>query len=211
VWALAGKDVAFPSDQRLIGSMTTATLTRTKARAQRLWTYDEMVAELPETSQPTELWNGEIIMSPAPHPDHQRIVGKFYYQLQSFVTERRLGEVLLSPCDVVLTQKRVVQPDVLFIAAARRQIIKNHIAGVPDLAMEVISETSWHRDRIHKKSLYEQFGLPEYWIIDPDSETIEVFTLTKGAYQIHCRAVGPQPAKSKLLSGFGVAFRTLLK
>jgi Uma2 family endonuclease len=191
--------------------MTTAALTRSKAKAHRLWTYDEMVAELPETSQPTELWNGEIIMSPAPHPDHQRIVRNFFRKLDRHVEEHELGEVLFSPCDVVLTQKRVVQPDVLFISQARRSIIKSHIAGVPDLAMEVISETSWQRDRIHKKSLYEQSGLPEYWIIDPDSETIEVFTLVKGVYQIHSRAVGPQTAKSKLLPGFGITFRTLLK
>jgi Uma2 family endonuclease len=190
--------------------MTVAELTRPKAKAQRLWTYDEMVAELPETNQPTELWNGEIVMSPAPHPNHQRIVGRFYKLLDQFVGRRGLGEVLVSPCDVVLTQKRVVQPDVLFISKARLGIVKNHIAGVPDLAMEVISESSWQRDRIQKKALYEQCGLPEYWIIDPDSETIEVFALIKGVYQLHSRAVGAQLAKSRLLAGFSLAFKDLM-
>ena len=190
--------------------MTAAELTRPKAKAQRHWTYDEMVAELPETNRPIELWNGEIIMSPAPHPNHQRIVGKFYRVLQEFVEKRELGEVLVSPCDVLLTQKRVVQPDVLFISKARSGIVKNYIDGVPDLAMEVISETSWQRDRIQKKALYEQFGLLEYWIIDPDSETIEVFALIKGVFQLHSRAVGAQIAKSKLLSGFSLAFKALL-
>ena len=76
--------------------------------------------------------------------------------------------------------------------------------------MEVISETSWQRDRIQKKALYEQFGLTEYWIIDPDSETIEVFALIKGVYQLHNRGVGAQIAKSKLLSGFSLAFKNLL-
>jgi Uma2 family endonuclease len=190
--------------------MTTAALTRPKAKAQRLWTYDEMVAELPETNLPVELWNGEIIMSPAPHPDHQRIVGSFYRALHEFVAKRDLGEVLFSPCDVVLTQKRVVQPDVLFISKARRSIIKNYIDGVPDLAMEVVSETSWQRDRIQKKALYEQFGLPEYWIVDPDAETIEVFVLTKDVFQLHSRTVRSQVAKSKLIAGFGVSFKNLL-
>lgn len=190
--------------------MTVAELTRPKAKAHRLWTYDEMVAELPETNQPTELWNGEIVMSPAPHPNHQRIVGRFYKLLDQFVDRRGLGEVLVSPCDVVLTQKRVVQPDVLFISKARLGIVKNYIAGVPDLAMEVISESSWQRDRIQKKALYEQCGLPEYWIIDPDSETIEVFALIKGVYQLHSRGVGAQPAKSRLLAGFSLSFKNLL-
>lgn len=169
-----------------------------------------MVAELPETRQPTELWNGEIIMSPAPHPNHQRIVRNYFRKLDLFVEGRELGEVLFSPTDVVLTQKRVVQPDVLFISKARLHIVKDRIDGVPDLAMEVISETSWQRDRIQKKALYEQFCLPEYWIIDPDSETIEVFALIKGVFQLHNRAVGAQVAKSKLLAGFSLAFKELV-
>ncbi len=190
--------------------MIAAALTQPKAKAQRHWTYDEIVAELPETHQPIELWNGEIIMSPAPHPNHQRIVGRFYKSLDQFVGKRGLGEVLVSPCDVVLTQKRVVQPDVLFISKARLGIVKNYVDGVPDLAMEVISEASWQRDRIQKKALYEQSGLLEYWIIDPDSQTIEVFALVKSAFQLHSRAVGAQMAKSKLLAGFSLAFRDLL-
>lgn len=190
--------------------MTVAELTRPKAKAHRLWTYNEMVAELPETKQPTELWNGEIVMSPAPHPHHQEIVLNFAHRLKDFTAKGKLGKVYVSPVDVVLTQKRVVQPDVLFISKARLGIVKNYIDGVPDLAMEVISESSWQRDRIQKKALYEQCGLPEYWIIDPDSETIEVFALIKGVYQLHRRAVGSQPARSRLLGGFSLACKDLL-
>jgi Uma2 family endonuclease len=190
--------------------MTVAELTRPKGKVPRLWTYDEMVAELPETNQPTELWNGEIIMSPAPHPDHQEIVLNFAQRLKEFAAGAKPGKVYVSPVDVVLTQRRVVQPDVLFIAKSRLGIVTDRIDGVPDLVMEVISETSWQRDRIQKKALYEQSGLPEYWIIDPDSETIEVFTLVKGVYQLHSRAAGAQTAKSKLLSGFTISFKHLL-
>ena len=190
--------------------MTVAESARPKAKVQRLWTYDEMVAELPETNQPVELWNGEIIMSPAPHPKHQDIVFNFAQRLKEFAVSGKLGKVYVSPVDVVLTQRRVVQPDVLFIAKNRLEIITDRIDGVPDLAMEVISVTSWQRDRIQKKALYEQFGLPEYWIIDPDSETIEVFALIKGVFQLHNRAVGAQVAKSKLLAGFSLAFKELV-
>lgn len=80
--------------------MTAAELIRPKAKAQRLWTYDEMVAELPETHQPIELWNGEIIMSPAPHPRHQEIVLNFAQQLKEIVTGGKLGKVYVSPVDV---------------------------------------------------------------------------------------------------------------
>jgi Uma2 family endonuclease len=190
--------------------MTVAELTRPKAKAQRLWTYEEMVAELPETNQPVELWNGEIIRSPAPDPAHQEIVLNFAQALKVFVSKGMLGKVYVSPVDVVLTQRRVVQPDVLFIAKARLGIVRNCILGVPDLAMEVISERSWQRDRIHKKALYEQAGLPEYWIVDPDSRTIEVFTLVKGLYQLHSRASGKETAESRLLTGFKLPFSKLL-
>jgi Uma2 family endonuclease len=188
--------------------MATATLPRLKTK--RLWTYDEMVAGTRETNSPVELWNGEIIMSPAPNPAHQDIVLNFAQRLKGFVTKGRLGKVYVSPVDVVLTQRRVVQPDVLFIAQDRLKIVKDFVDGVPDLAMEVISEGSWQRDRIQKKALYEQFGLREYWIVDPDSRTIEVFALVKGVYQLHSRAVGAQAAKSKLLAGFSVSLNDLV-
>jgi Uma2 family endonuclease len=169
-----------------------------------------MVAELPETNLPTELWDGEIIMSPAPHPDHQRIVARFYKRLDRFVEERGLGEVLFSPVDVVLSRHRAVQPDVLFVSKLRQHIIQKQVVGVPDLAMEVVSEGSWQRDRIQKKALYEQFGLPEYWIVDPDSRSIEVFALVSGGYQLHARGSGAEPVGSKLLTGFSVSFSELL-
>jgi Uma2 family endonuclease len=186
--------------------MTVAELTRPKTSAKRLWTYDEMVAELPETNQPVELWNGEIIMSPAPHPDHQRIVARFWNKLNLFVAPTGLGECFLSPLDVVLTPRRVVQPDVFFITQARMDMVQNHVTGAPDLVMEVISAGSWQRDRIQKKALYEQAGVAEYWIIDPDAQAIEVFALNKGAYQLHSKATGKTPAKSKLLAGFKTNF-----
>jgi Uma2 family endonuclease len=188
--------------------MTTAALPRPKAK--RLWTYDEMIAELPETNLPTELWDGEIIMSPAPHPDHQRIVRNYFLKLHHFVVGGKLGEILFSPVDVVLTQHRAVQPDVVFIATARRSIITKRIEGIPDLAMEVISEGSWQRDRIQKKALYEQFGLPEYWIVDPDSRSIEVFALVNGSYQLHAKGAGPEKVGSRLLAGFEVSFSELI-
>src|SRR6266705_4183860 len=149
-------------------------------------------------------------MSPAPHPDHQTIVLNFAATLREFIAGGRSGKVFVSPVDVVLTSRRVVQPDVLFIEKARLNIVSSHIAGAPDLVMEVISAGSWQRDRIEKKALYEQAGVAEYWIIDPDTAAIEVFTLGKGAYQLHSKATGKEQAKSKLLAGFKVTFIELM-
>lgn len=145
-------------------------------------------------------------MSPAPHPDHQTIVLNFAAALREFVAAGKSGKVFVSPLDVVLTPRRVVQPDILFIAKNRLGMIGSHIDGAPDLVMEVISAGSWQRDRIEKKALYEQAGVTEYWIIDPDAATIEVFALVKGIYQLHSKSMGKDTAKSKLLAGFKITF-----
>ena len=188
--------------------MATATLTPPKAR--RRWTYDEIAAELPETNQPTELWDGELIMSAAPRPFHQTIVVRTWDLLNRHVKPRRLGELFVSPIDVVLSGSKAVQPDVVFISTANAPIIlQNCIRGVPDLLVEVISEGTWRRDRVDKKALYEQFGVAEYWIIDPDSQLIEVFALASGTYRQHARGVGTEKVGSKLLPGLKVSFAQL--
>src|SRR5467141_3762833 len=103
----------------------------------RFYTYDEFVAELPETNQPCELWDGEIIMSPSPTFDHQEIVFRFARRLHDWVSKRKLGKVITAPMDMVLSPHRVLQPDVAFIAQDRLHIIRNAIHGPVDLAVEV--------------------------------------------------------------------------
>ncbi|MBI4622187.1 MAG: Uma2 family endonuclease [Verrucomicrobia bacterium] len=187
--------------------MTTATLSRPKAK--RRWTYDEMAAELPETNQPTELWDGEIIMSAAPRPQHQTIVFNVAEALKGYVKPRRLGRVFVSPIDVVFSGRKAVQPDVVYVPTAKANIIQNCIRGVPDLLVEVISEGTWRRDRVDKKALYEQSGVAEYWIVDPDSRLIEVFVLAEGTYRQHARGVGAEKVGSKLLPGLKISFEQL--
>jgi Uma2 family endonuclease len=189
--------------------MTTAVLPKLP-KAQRLWTYDAMLEELPESNLPIELWDGELVMSPTPTPSHQIAVFRLARHLEDFVLAKKLGAVFVSPLDVVLSQHRVIQPDVFFISGANKDIIQDRIRGVPDLAVEVISPGSWKRDRVEKKALYEQVGIAEYWIVDPESRSIEVFALTKGVYQLHSRAMDTELAKSKLLSGFKLSFSQLL-
>jgi Uma2 family endonuclease len=180
-----------------------------KSQTRRLWTFEEVAAKLPESNSPTELWDGEIVMSPAPTPSHQDIVLNFASLLRSFVRARNRGRVFVSPIDVVLSQRRAVQPDVIYISTSRLHIIQDVIRGVPDLVAEVVSEGSWRRDRVEKKGLYEQFGVAEYWIIDPEAHTIEVFVLGKPGYQLHSRAEAEQAAASQLLRGFNVSWSEL--
>jgi len=188
--------------------METATLQRPEAK--RLWTYDEMAAELPESNLPTELWDGEIVMSAAPRPTHQRIVLRIAEAIDRYVRAQKTGEVLISPIDVVFSGRKAVQPDVVYISAAKASIVgETCIRGAPDLLVEVISEGTWRRDRVDKKALYEQFGVTEYWIIDPDSRLIEVFVLSEGTYRQHARGVGAERVTSRLLEGIDLSFEQL--
>ena len=182
-----------------------------KPRRVRLWTYDEMCAEFPETNSPTELWDGEIVMGAAPTPKHQATVFELAKALDQFVRKHELGKVFVSPIDVVLTQRRVVQPDILFISNANQSIIQDAIRGVPDLVVEIISTGSWRRDTIDKRALYEQFGVQEYWIVDPDAGAIEVLTLKRNAYQVLGRFTKSQIVHSELLKGFKIRVNEILE
>ena len=177
----------------------------------RRYTYDEIVDEMPETNQPCELWDGELIMAPAPFFDHQKTVLRFYRRLDDWVSFGKLGEVIASPIDMVLSPHRAVQPDVAFIATARLAIIQRVIRGPADLVAEVVSLEGPSRDRIEKRDLYEQHGVKEYWIIDPEPETVEVLALMNGRYELVKRSRPGDTAASQLLPGFKVAVDYLFR
>ncbi len=173
--------------------------------ARRLYTYEELAAELPETNQPCELWDGELVKSPAPSFYHQEIALRFYRRLHDWVSSSRLGKVIASPIDMVLSPHRAVRPDVAYIAKERLDIIQRVIMGPADLVAEVISPGGRNRDRIEKRDLYEQYGNQEYWMIDPEAETVEVLFRQAGQYQLSMRRGKGEQAASSLLPGFEVS------
>jgi Uma2 family endonuclease len=171
----------------------------------RFWTFAELEAELPESNQPAELWDGELIMPPSPSFEHQENALSFYKQLDAWVAGRRLGKVVAAPMDMVLSPRRAVQPDVLFISKDRLNIIRRCVRGPADLVAEVISPGTRHRDRIEKRDLYEQHGVREFWLIDSEAKTVEVFFLENEQYRLLGRFRSGQTAESRLLAGFKVA------
>ncbi len=188
-----------------------STSTPATIEPERLWTYSRMVSELPETNQPTELWDGELLMPPAPTPLHQEVSQRLEGHFIAFVQASRLGRVYHAPIDVVFTERQVVQPDILFIAQENLDMIQDRIRGVPDLLVEIISPGTWRRDRVEKRALYEQYGVREYWIVDSEAETVEVYRWQAGAFVLHGRFVPGDVATSALLDGFSVAVDAILK
>jgi len=170
----------------------------------RRFTYEQLLAELPETNRPCELWDGELIMSPAPSVAHQEVVLTFYRLLHSWTAARHLGKLYTAPLDMVLSPHRVVQPDVCFIATDRLSIARRAIEGPADLVAEVVSLGARNRDRIEKRDLYQQYGVKEYWIIDPEPRTVEVLFLEPAGYRLTGIHRAPDLARSTLLDGFTV-------
>ena len=117
-------------------------------------------------------------MSPSPFTKHQRVSFNLSVILGVFLKQHPIGRVFAAPMDVVLSDTDVVEPDLLFIASEHASIItEKHIMGVPDLVVEVLSQGSRKTDEIIKRRLYEQFGVKEYWIVDPELESVKVYRM----------------------------------
>lgn len=132
-----------------------------------------------------ELINGILVRKSAPQPRHQRISRKLLRLMDDFIQKHNIGEVFYAPIDVFLDEKNVPQPDLVFVSKERSFIVDeiDGILGVPDLVVEIISPSSIRMDRVDKKDLYEGFGVPEYWLIDPKNTAIEVFSFQNGRYK----------------------------
>lgn len=142
-------------------------------------TLDDL-RKLPEGVR-AELIEGDLFMSPSPRERHQRAVLNLGAHLRAFVNGRALGRVYVAPFDVHLPTGDVVEPDVLFVAAERLGIIEDWVNGAPDLVVEVLSPENPERDRLVKRSLYARSGVREYWIVDPQERSVELFVLDSGS------------------------------
>lgn len=135
---------------------------------------------LPETMQPMELIEGEVIVSPSPTLFHQRNSRNTVFMLQKLIPN---GEILYAPMDVEFDEENVPQPDVIWIAEGSLcKAIDGKLVGAPDLVVEIFSSSTAKLDKTRKFSLYERHGVREYWMIDPYSLYVEVYTLQEGIF-----------------------------
>jgi Uma2 family endonuclease len=138
-------------------------------------TYEDYLT-FPDDGRRHELIDGEHFVTPAPIPRHQLAVTELVLALGNWVEEDGTGLVLPSPIDVVFDDTTVVQPDLLWISEERRSIVtETNVQGAPDLVVEVLSPTTRRTDEIIKRKLYGRFGVREYWIVDPELETIKLW------------------------------------
>ena len=138
-------------------------------------TYEDYLL-FPDDGKRHEIIEGDHYVTPAPKTTHQRASFNLALALGAFTKRHSLGLVLTAPCDVLLSDENVVQPDLLFVSTARASIVtEDNIRGAPDLVVEIISETTRKKDEVTKRKLYERFGVQEYWLLDPELETVKIF------------------------------------
>lgn len=155
-----------------------------------------------------ELNDGVLEFPEMPDRAHQWLQKILLRLLDDFVMKHRLGEVLGAPTPIRLRTGRLREPDVFYLANARRPSDPHAIPDGADLILEIISTTpkSHRHDTITKREEYAEAGIPEYWIVDPQTETITVLTLPAGTteYALHGEFRVGQQATSVLLPGFAV-------
>ena len=147
------------------------------------WTYEDY-GRLPDNGMRYEVIRGELYMSPAPRPIHQKISVALTYIFCDFVEAHNLGDVYHAPIDVNLPNlTSPVQPDLLFVASDNLNIVKDtRIEGVPDLIVEILSPSNPDHDQKTKFEVYASAGVREYWIVNPDKCIIDIFVLRGQAY-----------------------------
>lgn len=150
--------------------------------AQGEWTYEDYL-RLPQDGKRYEVIRGVLHVTAPPTYEHQTIVGELILTLGSFVRERGFGKALMVPVRLPFGIGSPVQPDLIVLRAGNIPDGEaKSFEGVPDLVAEVLSRGTRRRDRTLKLKAYQDAGIPELWLVDPDERIVEVYVLKQGKY-----------------------------
>lgn len=150
--------------------------------------YDDY-AGIPSDRNRYEIMDGDLFVAPAPSPVHQRVSRRLRRILEDYFHGLQLGEVFNAPIDVILGQHDVVQPDMVVVADPA-QVSARGIEGAPFLVVEILSPSTAKQDQTVKARRYAAFGVPHYWMVDPEARRLERYRLTAGDYAMVVQAEG---------------------
>ena len=156
-----------------------------------------------ESKRLMEFSKGNVEVLDVPSQIHQAIIAFLYRTLFQFVLARDLGTVLFAGVRVKLSDDLVREPDVVFMRKENDHRRNNDYWVGADLVMEVVSTNRSH-DLVRKRMEYAQAHIPEYWIVDPEQETVTILTLDGDHYAEHGMFVRGTQAQSVVLPGFEV-------
>jgi Uma2 family endonuclease len=134
----------------------------------------EEVRRFPDDRLRYEVIRGELFVTPAPGTPHQRAVRELCATLQAYLAAHDLGEALPAPFEVEFTEDSAVQPDVIVMLQPQQErLTAKRLYGPPALVIEIVSYSSKRTDRLQKRQLYQEEGVPEYWVVDLDQRHVE--------------------------------------
>jgi Uma2 family endonuclease len=143
------------------------------------WDYSDY-ARLPDDGNHYEVLDGELLVTPSPSPDHQVVSFRLAGVLDAYVTRHRLG-VVIPDVDLLFQEGHFLRPDILVVPESSRAGIKKRgIETTPSLVVEVLSPTSRGIDLVKKPARYGDFGVPEYWVLDPEDRFVWVWRYAEG-------------------------------
>ena len=170
------------------------------AKQPRQRRYEDLF-DLPDDGRRYEIIDGELYEMPAPGTDLQIAQANLFLKIAPFVLARG-GRILGAPLDVFFAGANPVEPDVVVLLPDRLHLIsKRGIEGAPSLLVEIVSPSNPAHDRERKRVLYARGGVPEYWLVGPETASIEVLVRDGATYRTHVRATGEELVTSPLLSG----------
>ncbi len=143
----------------------------------------EDLDRMPDDGNRYELLNGVIWTADAPTYRHQLTVRAIFRLIDRWTDEHGLGDTLFAPVDVVLDDQNALQPDIFYIDDEHLTMVRGaKVYGAPQLIVEVISPGSRNRDSVERPMRYALAGATEYWLVDPELETVAVFALVGNVY-----------------------------
>jgi len=147
-------------------------------------TYDDFLL-FPDDGKRHELIDGEHYVTPSPSRKHQAVVWNLAGIIAPYLESHPVGRAFVAPFDVIFSDFDVVEPDVLFISKARLEevLTTKNVRGAPNLVVEIASRSTRSRDETLKRKLYQRFGVEEYWVIEPDDDTIVVYKYGDQGYR----------------------------
>jgi Uma2 family endonuclease len=166
----------------------------------------------PQSLLPTELAHGVLRVADSPSPRHQSAVKAFLLALHPFVEERGLGEIWLSPLDVILDEARalVVQPDLVFISTARSGIVRDRVRGAPDMVLEVLSPYPRVGNTQERLEWYARYGVRESWVLRLGERRLDILTAEEGRIARRVSFAWSDPIETSVFPGFTRSLSAIL-
>jgi len=169
------------------------------------WPEAAYLALAEASNHPIEFSNGRLVILPMPTLKHQRILKRFTDHVTAWLADHPIAELIYAPHPIRLWPGKYREPDAMIWLDEHRDRLGDTASGPPDLALEVHSPTSTPLDRETKFEEYALAGIPEYWMVNPQTERVSVFALEGQSYRLIGHFGRGEHAASRVLSGFEVA------